>query len=69
MSIGWRWAGGGGEGRAGLTEPLVPHKSYRFETVVRVPDAGGDHLLEVNLVQDRVAWFENPTLVRVSVLT
>jgi SAM-dependent methyltransferase len=45
------------DGRAMLAETLAPGAACELPLTVRAPAAPGVHLLEVDLVQERVCWF------------
>jgi hypothetical protein len=45
------------DGRACLPETLAPGDSCEVALTVQAPMQEGDHLLEVDLVQERVCWF------------
>lgn len=57
--LGWRWADGSDEGRFALSAPLIPHRRQPFEIVVPAPLSTGTHRLELGLLQETVAWFDD----------
>jgi SAM-dependent methyltransferase len=59
------------DGRARLEHDLSPGTEARFALWVRTPATAGPHLLEVDLLQEHVAWFQTfgsePARVRILV--
>src|SRR5262245_48202485 len=45
------------DGRAALPETLAPGQCCQVELTIEAPPEPGDHLLEIDLVQERVCWF------------
>jgi SAM-dependent methyltransferase len=45
------------DGRAMLPETLAPGQTCEAQLTVHAPAEPGDHLLEIDLVQERVCWF------------
>ena len=63
VSVGNHWLDAGGtqvvvdDGRAALPEDVAPGASVQLELEVTAPDARGAYRLEVDCVQEGVAWF------------
>jgi len=64
IRVGNRWYDADGktlvrdDGRARLEQDLSRGMEARFELWVRTPASTGQHLLEVDLLQEHVAWFQ-----------
>jgi SAM-dependent methyltransferase len=59
------------DGRAMLPETLAPGKSCEAQLTVHAPMEAGRHILEIDLVQERVCWFaeRGSTTARVPLVT
>lgn len=63
LSVGNHWLDQGGrevvhdDGRAALPRNLAPGETLELELVVNTPRAHGNYLLEVDMLQEGVAWF------------
>ncbi|MBI4636802.1 MAG: hypothetical protein HY727_10685 [Candidatus Rokubacteria bacterium] len=61
VRLGWRWfkqgeTGWQGEGRSLLCHDVAPHESASFRPSIRPPREPGVYVLEVGLVNERIAW-------------
>jgi hypothetical protein len=63
VSVGGRWRAGGGptgpESRSALQADLAPGDEQTVQLEVMAPSASGVYMLEVDLVQEGVAWFQD----------
>lgn len=61
VRLAYRWRGAAGAGpyqaRADLREPLAPGQVATVWIPVIAPDEPGDYQLQLDLVQERIAWF------------
>ena len=63
ITVANHWLSPGGEvvvaddARARLTATMAPGSRAEIELAVRAPDAAGEYLLEIDLVQERICWF------------
>jgi hypothetical protein len=46
------------DGRTPLKEPVLPSGEARLDLKVRAPSEAGEYLLEIDLVEEGVAWFK-----------
>ena len=47
------------DGRANIPRGIKPLEEFRVDLQVRAPGQAGAHLLELDLVQEQVAWFKS----------
>ena len=65
VRLGYRWSGtsepdGSYDGhRINLPRPVRPNESVVCEFDVEPPETPGDYFLQLNLVQEHVAWFQD----------
>lgn len=65
LAAGNRWLKAGGElvtdmdGRYGISKDLAPGAEAEIPLAITAPKAPGDYLLEIDLVQEGVAWFSD----------
>jgi|RhiMetdeSRZDD1v2_1073273.scaffolds.fasta_scaffold44341_3 hypothetical protein len=63
LAIGDRWLDPSGkllsemDGRLGISRDMKPGEELELPLLVRAPTSPGDYILEVDLVQEQVAWF------------
>jgi hypothetical protein len=63
ITVGNRWLTQSGEmvsnvdGRAALLEDLAPGQTVELPLTVKAPDAPGEYLLQLDAIQEGVAWF------------
>jgi hypothetical protein len=66
LAVGDRWFGADGEklitdmdGRHGLDRDLKPGEETEVPLLITAPKDSGDYVLEIDLVQEQVAWFHD----------
>jgi hypothetical protein len=63
LTVGNKWVNSAGQlvtnvdGRAALTEDLEPGKTAEVALTVKAPSAAGDYVLQLDAIQEGVAWF------------
>ena len=63
ISVGNHWVTASGQvaqvddGRTQITESLAPDEAKELELLIHTPSGPGDHILEIDLVEEHVSWF------------
>ncbi len=63
VRLGWRWWHGGqpvGEGRAYLSRDVPPGAAVQLDPEIEAPGLAGPYTLVLDMVSERVTWFERP---------